>query len=282
MTLKKTLEERIRGWLPKAPRGPSGESLEASINTKMSPRLKTSGVMLSYFGIALITLVIYRFLLQILNPASNVPGFQLFFIFGFVLLVAGMFLRVHSVEYNVLHFRSQTFVVGLVLLTVSVFGTAINVLQGLSSVNVTFGEYGENAIAAVIFSICGFIGWLVLSRARTTRLGMVSFSRKSFSILAAGAILNLIVAPVQVFLSYSSGWHPLPYHEPGLMFTIALFFFILLAPLGTIFLTYGWAAAFSVGTKSRKFLLLGVLGVFVGIALLLTLGSLFPTNPPIM
>ena len=264
MTLRRHLEEYIRGWLPKVPRQPeSGESSKIAASTQTNSRLRTSGSVFSNFGIILILLVTYRFILQVLSPAVSVPGVQIIFATGFVLLVAGMVFRVHSVESNALCFRSPIFTLGLALLTVSVFGIAFNTLVGLNAVNVTFGGYRDNVAAAVVFSIVGFVGWLMLSREQATRPEMASLHKKSFSILAAGAIMNLIVAPIQAFLAFSSSWYPQP--NSGTLLTIELLIFIFIAPLGTVFSTYGWAALFSVSTKKHKTVLLVSLAVFIAI-----------------
>ncbi len=263
--IRKRIEEYVRGWLPKTPLERSG----VAATTHIDPRLRFVGNMFSNFGIFLVVLIVFRFVIQIFMPTFMNPlvvrpsftsNFQLIFAAGFILMVVGMTLRA-GVDPNVEYLKSLKVRSGLTLLTVCVFGLAFNTMLGFYAPNITLPKYGASLAANVVLSFVGFAGLLLLARGRTALSNSASFPRKTFSIMSAGIMMNLIVTPIVALLVFGSLWHPSITGTvvPGLVLVILTFSVM---PLGTVFSIYGWSAIFSSSAKRHKSLLLTVLAIF--------------------
>jgi len=272
MNVKKSLENRIRGWFPQEPHQPEKRAkVKLSSQTPPAPIFfRVSGLLFSAIGVFLMVIFLYSNFIydfSIYKVLVTIGGdlFPLAFVAGIPFVIAGMTFNAHSIQSNSRFIRKPFLIAGLTLLTLSIFYSIFEVLAGMQMAP---QQYVVNVIPYQnYFTLSGFVGGFILFIGLLKWSALSSLIKKSYYVLAAGLIISIASAVIPVLQFYPVGvsfanilaGHPL------------WLFYMVLGPIGTICVISGWVAIFSVTAKKRPFLLPTLFILMLVIALFLSL-----------
>jgi len=268
MNIKKSLENRIRGWFPREPQQSEDNVTVnmANIDTRTQVFLRAGGLLLPIVGVTLIAIYcfFYEFLLRY-NPTlafGDSWPLNLCYISGIAVAIVGVTFRVRSTRLSALPIRKPYLAIALGLLAVTILGLIF--LDLASAMYLTFPYVGNSQWVRLLFSgralwlppllnSIGFCACLILLVGRKVFLKTSwssSLNRGAFYALVVGAIILFTEGLLEIIL--------LP---PFLSLSVAAFisthltyFYVFVVPFGILCLIFGWVTLTSTYLSKHPFL----------------------------
>jgi|SRR5208283_4718147 len=267
MNVKKSLENRIRGWFPKEPQHSENKVTAnmANLDAQTQVFLRAGGLLLPIVGVTLIAFGVffYEFLLR--YDLTVAHGFfwplNLCYISGIAVAIVGVTFRVRSTRLRILPIRKSYLAIGLALLTVTVLGLIFGDVA-LSN-NLTSAYAGPSLLvrllsrawwfSPLLYSI-GFCACLILffgHKAFLKTAWSSSLNRWAFYALVTGAIIMFADGLLAMILLPPLG---LSFSTSALIASHLTYFYVFVVPFGILCLIFGWGTLTSTFLNKRPFL----------------------------
>jgi hypothetical protein len=254
MRVKKDLEKKIHGWLPKDPILPQKTYSKPTLPTPSNHTFARIGsAVLSAIGVFLIS--VYSFEYLFFDYSHFGLGMRWLFygtyVLGIGITIAGLTLRQRFTSKSGLTIKKPSFLVSsLAFLSASVVGSLIS-----GEIDIQFAmthsvaqyysaSWNNPLMGAISFWVVGFAGWIILLWERKGA-EWASTVKAMFYVLSAGVLLLFANALITALLFTSA---------QSVISSVAqlVFFDTLLAiPIGTLLLTCGWIFLLTTSLKLR-------------------------------
>jgi|GEM_PF-3445863 len=264
---------RVHEWCRK--QKPVSMDLSGLIKLNISVKnfFKIFGLLFFSCGVFLIAIYSYNNILIIYNTEFTINIRWLLFsayIIGIPLTIIGTTFRMRSVNTSVSSLRRQYMVIGLSLLTISIFCYILSILIGALNIEYPYAVHSfllrifitthVGAWLSPLAWFIGFTGWFVLFMNHTVWLksyGSYNLFKVSYYILAFGAVIILISGLSVILLPF------LPSEARSLLYNPLLSYYTYVHPFGILGLTFGWATITSIHLNKSSVLLLSLYIAFL-------------------
>jgi hypothetical protein len=276
MNVRKSLENRIRGWLPKEP-------LTRNLSPTPAPQsslFRLGSLVLPAIGTALIAVFRYSILLIFYDMQLAASSRMILFggfLVGIELAIIGASIRTKLAPEKPAQPKKPMFAVGLALLTLGVCGYIFDGFSALLNATITPYSSPSNSVLVSLlaysrtglFNLCflglAIAGCVFLIVNRTLSLKSSEAGRREhyrgYKTLTVGAVItsaNLALLLVTSFV-FQSYFGPLP-------LSIVLFgLYFLVEPLGILCLAIGWVTVTASASRRKPVLFPALFAVFVAL-----------------